>query len=53
MNGRLQDGAPLGSDHPFMPVDRSLSDFEAVGPEPNVVEDVLDRNARHILRLKT
>lgn len=35
-----------------MPVDRSLSDFEAVGPEPNAVENLLDRNARHILVAK-
>jgi predicted TIM-barrel fold metal-dependent hydrolase len=53
VNGRLQDRALFGSDHPFVPVDRWLSDFEKEVYKPEVVEKVLYKNAQRILGLRS
>ena len=52
VNGRLQDRALFGSDHPFIPLERWLADFEKEGYKPEVVEKVLYKNAQTILGLK-
>jgi predicted TIM-barrel fold metal-dependent hydrolase len=52
VNGRLQDRALFGSDHPFIPLERWLADFEKEGYKPEVVEKILYRNAQTILGLK-
>ena len=52
VNGRLQDRAMFGSDHPFIPLERWLADFEREGYKPEVVEKVLYKNAQSILGLK-
>jgi predicted TIM-barrel fold metal-dependent hydrolase len=51
VNGRLQDRALFGSDHPFIPLERWLADFEKEGYKPEVVEKVLYKNAQTILGL--
>ena len=52
VNGRLQDRVMFGSDHPFIPLERWLADFEKEGYKPEVVEKVLYKNAQSILGLK-
>lgn len=52
VNGRLQDRALFGSDHPFIPLERWLADFEKEGYKPEVVEKVFYKNAQTILGLK-
>jgi predicted TIM-barrel fold metal-dependent hydrolase len=52
VNGRLRDRALFGSDHPFIPLERWLADFEKEGYKPEVIEKVLYRNAQTILGLK-
>ncbi len=49
VNGRLQDRVMFGSDHPFIPLERWLADFESEGYKPEVVEKVLYKNAQRIL----
>ncbi len=52
VNGRLQDRVMFGSDHPFIPLERWLADFEGEGYKPEVVEKVLYKNAQRILGLR-
>jgi len=51
IRGRLQDRVMFGSDHPFIPLERWLRDFEQEGYPQEVVEKVLYKNALRILRL--
>lgn len=51
INGRLQDRVMFGSDHPFVPLERWLNDFEREGYKPEVVEKVLYKNAQRILQV--
>ncbi len=52
VNGRLQDRALFGSDHPFIPLERWLADFEKEGYKAEVVEKVFYKNAQTILGLQ-
>ena len=52
VNGRLQDKFMYGSDYPEIPPKRWLQEFEGGGYKPEVIEKVLYKNARRILKLK-
>ncbi len=52
VNGRLQDKFMYGSDYPEIPPKRWLQEFESGGYKPEVMEKVLYKNARRILKLK-
>jgi predicted TIM-barrel fold metal-dependent hydrolase len=52
VNGRLQDKFMFGSDYPEIPPKRWLQEFESAGYKPEVMEKVLYKNARRILKLK-
>jgi predicted TIM-barrel fold metal-dependent hydrolase len=52
VNGRLQDRAMFGSDHPFIPLERWLADFERENYKPEVAEKILFQNAQRVLGLK-
>ena len=52
INGRLQDKFMFGSDYPEIPPKRWLQEFESGGYKPEVIEKVLYKNARRILKLK-
>ena len=52
VNGRLQDKFMYGSDYPEIPPKRWLQEFEGGGYKPEVIEKVLYKNAKRILKLK-
>ena len=52
VNGRLQDKFMFGSDYPEIPPKRWLAEFEGGGYKPEVIEKILYKNARRILKLK-
>lgn len=51
VNSRLQDKALFGSDYPFIRPERWLSEFEAGGYKPAVVDKVLFENSERLLGL--
>lgn len=52
IGGRLQDKMFYGSDYPEIQPQRWLSDFEALGYKPEVMDKVLHQNAIRVLNLK-
>ncbi len=50
-NTRLRDKVLFGSDYPYMPPDRWLSEFEELEIREEVRPKVLIENARRVLRL--
>ena len=50
--GLLQDQALFGSDYPFIPPERWLADFDALGLKDSVREKLLHGNARRILGIE-
>jgi predicted TIM-barrel fold metal-dependent hydrolase len=50
-NTLLQDQMVFGSDYPFIPPERWLSDFEEAGFRPQVHDKILLRNAQRVLGL--
>jgi uncharacterized protein len=49
--GRLRDKIMFGSDHPSMPYDRILSEWDELGYPSDVMEAVFHGNAERVLGL--
>jgi predicted TIM-barrel fold metal-dependent hydrolase len=51
VRGRLRDKIMFGSDHPSMPYDRILREWDELGYTEDVMESVFHRNAERVLGL--